>query len=241
MQIHQTTERRMNKIVRHLILFCLIFALSSCGRHSYPQQTYYDDEIAMAAPIQKKPLTIVIDPGHGGKDQGAHKKNPNYEEKTLTLSTAKLLARYLSEMGYNTVITRHDDTFIALDERSDFANKLGADLFVSVHYNAASSKEAQGIEVFYYKEDTDKERVNASKALAGSVLGRIVKETQAKSRGVKHGNLAVVRETKMPAILIEGGFLTNQEDLEKIQNSKYRSMLARSIAMGVRDYIKQNL
>lgn len=223
-----------------VLFFVLVITLAGCGRPAY--QPEREELIAMeTAPIpKKKAVTIVIDPGHGGKDQGAHKKNPSYQEKDLTLSTAKLLAMYLNQMGYNTIVTRDTDTFIPLDARSCFANSNGADLFLSVHYNAAASADAHGVEVFYFKEDKDRDRVVASKSLADAVLGRIITQTNAKSRGVKHGNLAVVRETEMPAILIEGGFLTNSEELKNIQNPQYRSILARGIALGVRDFIKEH-
>ncbi len=92
---------------------------------------------------------------------------------------------------------------------------MHSDLFVSVHYNSAPSTSAEGIEVFYYGSDKGKERTQASKQLADSVLKNVIETTQAKSRGIKHGNLAVVRKTNMPAILVEGGFLTNEKEIIK--------------------------
>lgn len=223
-----------------VLLLILVLSLAGCGRPAYHPER--EELIAMEkAPLpKKKAVTIVIDPGHGGKDQGAHKKNPSYQEKDLTLSTAKMLAKYLTQMGFNTIVTRDTDVFIPLDARAGFANSNRADLFVSVHYNAAASPDAHGIEVFYFKEGKDRDRVVASKSLADAVLGRLVAQTNAKSRGVKHGNLAVVRETEMPAILVEGGFLTNNDELTNIQNPQYRSTLARGIALGVRDFIRDN-
>ncbi len=87
-----------------------------------------------------------------------------------------------------------------------------------MHYNSAPAKKAEGIEVFYYKSDENKLRSLESQRLASSILAQVTKLTHAKSRGVKHGNFAVIRETTMPAVLIEGGFLTNEEEMEKIKD-----------------------
>ncbi len=182
---------------------------------------------------------IVIDAGHGGKDQGA--KSPHVKdmiEKDLTLSTAKLLDRYLTQLGYETIMIRTGDVFIPLDARAEFANANTPDLFVSVHYNSAPNKSAHGIEVYYYKEEN--ERSESGKALAKVVLDNVLSSTHAKSRGIKHGNFAVIRETRMPAILIEAGFLTNREESKLIEDPYYRNRLARGLAQGIREYLKNH-
>ena len=134
------------------------------------------------------------------------------------------------------MMTRHRDVFISLSQRSQFANEQNVDLFVSVHYNSAPAPQAHGIEVFYYNSSENKERAKASKMLAEDVLSNVLALTGAKSRGVKHGNLAVIRETKMPAILIEGGFFTNAEEFAKIKDQAYIKKIARGIAQGVMEY-----
>ena len=136
-------------------------------------------------------------------------------------------------------MTRKDDTFITLDERANFANQIKPRLFVSVHYNSAPSADAEGIEVFYYRSEEDKGRTDQSKKLAHAILNRVIANTQAKSRGVKHGNLAVIRETNMPAVLIEGGFMTNDKEMDKIKDPAYIKQIAWGIAKGVDDWIKQ--
>ncbi|MEX1013359.1 MAG: N-acetylmuramoyl-L-alanine amidase [Waddliaceae bacterium] len=198
-----------------------------------------DPQEIVATPLMRlnKRPRVMIDAGHGGKDEGA--KSPHIKdmiEKDLTLSTAKLLDRYLRQLGYETILTRSNDVFIPLDVRAEFANANSPDLFVSVHYNSAPNKSAQGIEVFYYKEES--ERSERAKVLAGAVLDTVLTSTQAKSRGTKHGNFAVIRDTKMPAILIEAGFLTNQEESKLIEDAYYRNRLARGIAQGIRNYVQ---
>ncbi len=186
------------------------------------------------------PPVVIIDAGHGGKDRGAHSdKNPRYEEKRLTLQTAKLVGHYLTKMGHPNTLTRYTDEFIGLKERAHLADYSGALVFVSVHYNSAPAKEAHGIEVFYYESKSDHARSKLSKELSQDVLSAMIHSTQAKSRGVKHGNLAVIRETHIPAILVEAGFLTHQGEREKIHTENYRHSIARGIAKGIDRYLRK--
>lgn len=196
----------------------------------------------MAPPVKRvRPgQLIVIDAGHGGKDLGTQTlTGPKAYEKYLSLSTAYILERYLKEMGFKTVMTRTDDTFVPLKDRAAFANERRPVLFVSVHYNAAENTSAHGIEVFYHKSEKDPDRVEKSKAVAGKVLEGVIATTEAKSRGVKTANFVVIKETKMPAILVEGGFLTNSDEATKIRNGSYLKQVAWGIATGIREYFAE--
>lgn len=190
-------------------------------------------------PQVAKREVIIVDAGHGGKDAGASSKKDKYEEKTLTLETAQLISNYLEELGYKAILTRSHDVFVPLETRAEIANSTEADLFVSIHYNYSPSHEAEGIEVYYYKEEKHPQssRITQSKELGQEVLKKIVKNTGAESRGVKQANFAVVRQTKMPAILIEAGFLSNPNEREKIKDKKYQQALAKGIASGVDQYL----
>lgn len=184
---------------------------------------------------------IMIDPGHGGKDLGTYSSKENrYREKTLNLTTARVLNTYLQQLGYSTLMTRTDDRFISLAKRVEMANAKKPKLFVSVHYNSAPNEDAEGVEVFFYQSDTDKARSKASKLLAQSALKQVLLNTESKSRGVKHGNLRVIRETTMPAILVEGGFLTNKNDLNNIKETSYQKRIAWGIAQGIHNYLANN-
>lgn len=190
---------------------------------------------------QLKPL-IVLDPGHGGKDFGAYSlESPKYQEKFLTLTTSKMIANYLEQMGYTVYMTRTKDIFIELDKRSEMANSKKPKLFVSIHYNTAPAKNAEGIEIFYYNAGENKKRSKESKDLAETILSNLLKETNAKSRGVKHGNLAVIRQTDMPAVLIEGGFLTNANELQKIKDAPYLKKISWGIAVGIDEYVSKTV
>lgn len=235
-------------------LFLLAFAFS-CSRQELVDSPYpvpippyavpeyiapapEDEPISLIPPPVSAPL-VVIDAGHGGKDLGTESmKEPKYQEKILNLTTAKYLSQNLQKMGYRVVMIRKDDTFISLDKRAEIANNLKPALFVSVHYNSAPSEQADGIEVFYYKSDNDKSRTTASKKLGDEVLKQLLVQTNARSRGVKHGNLAVVRETNMPAILVEGGFLTNPDERRNIMDIAYQRKIALGIAKGIDKYLK---
>lgn len=190
-------------------------------------------------PKKKSKTLIVIDAGHGGEDFGTHSlQPPKYQEKYLNLATARMLKEYLQKMGYQVSMTRVDDTFITLDNRAFYANEKKSKIFVSVHYNSAPSKQAEGIEVYYYKSEDNTQRSAESRQLAEMVLKKVIQNTDAKSRGVKHGDFAVIRKTRMPAVLIEGGFLTNESEMEKLKDASYLKRIAWGITQGIDDYLK---
>jgi N-acetylmuramoyl-L-alanine amidase len=248
--------------MKHLTLTCVLISsafFGGCSRNTYPTaqltplkieqpasqfQSPYQEIATADVPLKKKAaerIIVMLDAGHGGEDFGTHSLgNPRYQEKYLNLSTTQLVKNFLQQFGYEVLMTRTDDTFIALDKRALFANEQKPRLFVSIHFNSAPSTDAEGIEVFYYKNEEDKQRMNKSKVLAQAILDKTIQNTKAKSRGVKHGNYAVIRETKMPAVLIEGGFLTNTSEMEKIKNAAYLKSLALGIAQGVQDYLAKD-
>jgi len=215
------------------LLVCLLFCFSlSAVQPTYgykPLRTY-----KVSLPQHAKPL-IILDPGHGGDDEGA--KVHYFMEKRLTLMTTLLVRKYLEEMGYRVIMTRSKDVFIPLHRRVSIANKTKAVLFASIHYNSSPSIEAHGIEVFYHR-GSDAKRLKESHKLASSVLGELISCTTAHSRGVKSGNFHVIRETSMPAILVEGGFMTNQEERTNLRDKRYLEKVAKGIALGIDKYLK---
>lgn len=187
------------------------------------------------APSNLKPL-IVIDPGHGGSDEGA--KINAFMEKKLTLITAQMVRRHLEEMGYRVMMTRTKDTYLPLPRRVGMANKIKGSIFVSIHFNSAPRQEVQGIEIFYF-DSKEAWRTKASRRLASTILRATLEETQAASRGVKQGNFHVIRETDMPAVLFEGGFMTNKEERSRLRDRDYLNKLALGIANGVDLYMSR--
>lgn len=237
-----------------IVKLCLICMMSCCLQAGEPGRSTLN--FSNAAPINpiaqksvpsnisviKPPLLVhhflvVIDPGHGGHDAGTQSiSKPRYQEKSLNLVTAQFIKGFLQQLGYQVFMTRENDTFISLDKRAQMANEKKPSLFVSVHYNSAPSAEANGVEVFYYQSKEKKERMLKSKRLAHDILKHVLVHTKAKSRGVKHANYAVIRETNMPAVLVEGGFVTNEAELQNLKDPTYLKKIAWGIVRGIDEY-----
>jgi N-acetylmuramoyl-L-alanine amidase len=173
-------------------------------------------------------VVIMVDPGHGGQDPGAVGVN-GLREKDVVLPISLDVERLLEQQGVNVRMTRSNDNFISLNGRTTMANRAGADLFVSIHANAASSASARGVETFYY---------STGRELAQSIQSSIIRRTGMTNRGVKQANFYVLRNSSMPAVLIEVGFVTNSSDAAKLSNPTFRRQMAEAIAEGILNYVK---
>jgi N-acetylmuramoyl-L-alanine amidase len=173
------------------------------------------------------PSVVVIDPGHGGHDRGGI-PGLGLAEKEFTLDTAKRLARILRSRGDTKVVmTRDNDTFVSLSARTAVSNQYSrADaVFISIHYNAGSREGAYGIETYY----------NNRRAyyLAALVHPRVIQAMESIDRGIRHRGYWVLRANRLPAILVECGFLTNQAEANRIRDARYRDRIAKAIAEAV--------
>ncbi len=175
--------------------------------------------------------TVIIDPGHGGRDLGA--ADSYVYEKHINLDVARRLERSLQQAGFKTVMTRTKDEFIALSERSARANRYRNAIFVSVHFNSSYRAAALGIETFYRSSDSEK--------FARMVQTELIKNIGATDRGVKTANFSVLRHTKHPSILVEGGFVSNKEERSAMLNPQYRQVVADSIARGIIQFNRRRL
>lgn len=173
--------------------------------------------------------TVVIDPGHGGRDLGA--ADSHVYEKHINLDVSRRLERSLREAGFKTVMTRTRDEFIALSERSAKANRYRNAIFVSVHFNSSYRAAALGIETFYRSSNSEK--------FAQLVQRELIKNVGATDRGVKTANFSVLRRTKHPAILVEGGFISNKSERSAMLDPQYRQVVADSIARGIIQFKKR--
>lgn len=188
-----------------------------------------------------KRMKVCIDPGHGGKDPGAIGKN-NTKEKDITLAIAKKL-KFILEDGTNAkVILTRDSDILPWGEKSvkenlkarcDIANKNLVDIFVSIHCNSSKNEFARGVETFYYKTS------QKGFLLAIEVQKSIVESIKTINRGVKFADFFVLRATKMPAILVECGFLSNPEEEKMLNNQNYQTQIALAIAKGIVNYQKK--
>lgn len=180
---------------------------------------------------------IVIDAGHGGDDPGASGyKNGRLVivEKELNLSIALRLYDLLKEAGANVTLLRDEDVTMSLYSRPEAANMLNADLLVSVHNNSANSEKPNGTEVLYYNKIGESDYGYSSEQVASYIQRELVPEIGLKDRGIIDcPHLAVLNKSLMPAVIIEGGFLSNSEDLEVMLTEEFREAYAVAVARGV--------
>jgi len=171
--------------------------------------------------------TVVIDAGHGGIDSGGifGQKVP---EKPYTLDVAIRLRAILRSAGFQTVMTRSNDTFIPLPERVRIANSQHNAVFVSIHFNSSIIPTGHGIETYYYAPN--------AQPLAARIQARVMRANPGtENRGVKTRGYYVLRKTSIPSVLVEGGFLTNGDEARLIQNPAFRQRLAQLIAQAIID------
>lgn len=220
---------------------------------------FTEPEIVATAEAEPKIPLVVIDPGHGGEDEGCVREN--VLEKEINLELAKRLAERLQDLGFEVMLTREDnETALTLEQRVRLAETAAADLYVSIHINAETEGDtkAAGIETWYCGElgeawqeydseydagyegvfgERDGQVSKDSRRLARLVHEGILCETGARNREVRESNwLYVLRETSMPSCLVEAGFLSNKEERALLCNSDYQEKLAEGIAEGVYNY-----
>lgn len=200
---------------------------------------------------------IVLDAGHGGEDAGAKGLNGTLLEKEQNLLLAKALAEALEKRGYKVSLTRDDDTFIPLAERSRLANEWGADLFLSLHYNGSENPDTRGIETFTFTPlnqpstsraqaiDTDRiphaahTRLPWSTLLAYHIQSAKTEAIPSPDRGVKRAQFTVLRDLLMPGVLIEGGFMTHEPEARWLSSEEGRDTLVQAIVEGIERYTQK--
>ena len=196
--------------------------------------------------------TVVLDAGHGGQDGGSH--STTGQEKAYTLDVIKDLKKSLEAKGLRVVLTRDDDVYLPLESRADLANHASDAVFVSVHFNSSADASAKGFEVYamtpcgatstsdamptpdQFKQMPGNDFDNASLALATCVHHSLLGHISDGDRGVRRARFAVLRLTHAPAILVEGGFLSNGPESREINDPAWREKLAEAIATGVRSF-----
>ena len=177
--------------------------------------------------MAEKTVRICIDSGHGGKDPGAC--NGDYQEKKAALAIAKKVGEKLTKEGHIVRFTRNKDEYISLSERCNISNKFDADLFISIHLNAATNKSASGVETLRYPKVGTR-----TKNLAKNVQTELIAALGWKDRGVKErSDLYVLKHTVASAVLVECGFISNNAECEKLFNSKWQDKIAAAIVKGV--------
>jgi len=191
-----------------------------------------EDSTATVPPvIESGRKVVVIDPGHGGSDPGTTSIT-NKHEKNFNLSLAlKVQELLLKEPNIEVVMTRDSDIYPTRTERVQLANQLNADVFVSIHGNSVlSAPQVNGTETYYYQR-------SSSKDLANIIHKYLIKAIGLTDRGVKNGSLQVIRETTMPAVLLEVGFLSNRSDEQIMSSDAVQYKAAQAIVDGIKEYV----
>src|SRR6184192_2772008 len=197
--------------------------------------------------------TVVLDPGHGGHDKGQVSRYG--AEKEFALDVARKLRPLLQAKGLRVIMTREGDYFVPLEVRAKIANAARNSIFVSIHFNATNDNpNATGFEIFSFTprgapstsdsavalssfnmqpgSEVDAQSMALSACIYHSLLGHITEY----DRGIKRARFAVLRLTKVPAVLIEGGFLTERGECKLISNKDWRTKLAGAISVGIENY-----
>ena len=210
-------------------------------------------EISRRTPTPASPFALVVlDPGHGGQDSGAI--CAGVQEKDLTLDIAQRIDRLLQAQGVPTLMTRTADSYVSLADRAAITNRARDCIFVSIHFNEGSKNASAGVETYYAEHQVaERARVASwlpflqpaalettsnveSESLAGFIQEALVVRTQAADRGTKPGQFFVISNVHHPAVLVEGGFLSNKDDVAKLTSWDYREQMAAAVTEGIMKY-----
>ena len=178
-----------------------------------------------------KPL-VIIDAGHGGKDPGATANK--LREKDINLEVASRVAYFLGNHNIGYAMTRYGDTFLELEERVEIANMSKVALFLSIHCNYATSKEAKGVETWYFEGSTK------SKKYADKYQSSLMSLNYTTDRGVRDGRFYVLKYTGMPSVLLELGFLSNPGDAHYLKQPEKQMILAENIFRTTDQFLNPN-
>lgn len=182
--------------------------------------------VARPSPQRKTKTLVVVDAGHGGHDPGTTSAN-GIREKDINLDVATRVAGILQQRGVSVVMTRSDDRYPELEERSDIANRRNADLFVSIHSDSNPDRSRQGFTVYVARAaSSEAHRVAGEINQALAAMG-------AESHGIREADYKVLVNTSGPAVLVEIGYLSNTQDCARLRDRAYQNRLAQAIASGV--------
>jgi N-acetylmuramoyl-L-alanine amidase len=245
----------MKQALRNVLSFAgvllMIASLVWISFHQEKQQAIRTQSTANRPTAPKPFAVVVLDPGHGGQDSGA--MCGGVMEKDLTLDVARRIDRLLDAEGVATLMTRLGDIYVSLADRAAFGNRVRDSIFVSIHFNEDNKPVASGVETYYAphqiasasalaswlpflaRPPSDSPKLE-SRSLAGFIQEALVARTRSVDRGTQTKQFFVIANVTSPAVLIEGGFLTNKEDVSKLASEDYRDQLAAAIADGILRY-----
>ncbi|MDO4300856.1 MAG: N-acetylmuramoyl-L-alanine amidase [Clostridia bacterium] len=219
----------------------ILTALYVCVIFTGVAKSYYDENVAVSVmPVDSR--CIVIDAGHGGFDPGKVASD-GVTEKTINLAIASKLCGFLEQGGAVVRSTRIEDSSLSeskredLRSRAEIANNSKADLFVSIHQNSFPKGSAKGAQVFYYKGSEE------GKRLASLIQNRLKEVVDIDNDRVAkaNDNYYVLKQIKIPSVIVECGFLSNSVEHDKLMSSEYQEKLAWAVYMGILDYFSEGV
>jgi N-acetylmuramoyl-L-alanine amidase len=204
----------MSRLIRRIFALALPGLLAACA--TAPTGVTKD--------TSKTFKTVVVDAGHGGKDNGAYRRFGG-AEKIATLDVAKRLERKLRESQLKTVMTRSTDVYVSLDQRVAIENGEKNSIFVSIHFNDSRKRGIHGFETYYHSASASE--------LANRIQAKLMTIQRSTNRGVHVANFRVLRLARYPAVLVECGFLSNRREGGGARDSEFRELLADKIAEAI--------
>ncbi len=245
----------MKQAIRNLLgvagLLLMIASLVWISFHQEKGPAVYRGSRATQPQTSKPFAVVVLDPGHGGQDSGA--MCGGVMEKDLTLDIARRVDRLLDSEGVATLMTRVGDSYVSLADRAAFGNRAKESIFISIHFNEDNKPVATGVETYYaahqinsgstfgswlpfFSRTPSNSPRPESQSLAGFIQEALVARTRSVDRGTQPKQFFVIANVTSPAVLIEGGFITNKDELSKLVSEDYRDQLAAAVADGVLRY-----
>ena len=253
----QTRIRQATRTILAFLGACLMIASFAWMQRTPRPESAKRSTTAQPTPTSRPFAVVVLDPGHGGQDSGA--MCGGVLEKDLALDVARRIDRLLQAEGIATLMTRLGDTYVSLEDRASFANRVSDCIFVSIHFNEDNGPVSGGVETYYAAQQITagsflaswlpflwsalSETPNVeSQNLAGFIQEALVARTRALDRGTKAKQFFVIANVTAPAVLVEGGFLTNKEDISRLASEDYREQIAAAVTDGIlryRDAVKR--
>ena len=245
----------MKQAIRNVLaiagLLLMITSLVWISFHQEKRSAVYKESKTPQQQASKPFAVVVLDPGHGGQDSGA--MCGSVMEKDLTLDVARRVDRLLDSEGIATLMTRLGDSYASLVDRAAFGNRVKDSIFISIHFNEDNKPVANGVETYYaahqitsvstlaswlpfFSRPPSNSPKPESQSLASFIQQALVARTGSLDRGTQAKQFFVIANVTSPAVLIEGGFITNQDELSKLASEGYRDQLAAAVADGILRY-----
>ena len=250
-------KRAIGNVLGVAGLLLMFASLVWISFHQEKRPAVYKESKATQPQTSKPFAVVVLDPGHGGQDSGA--MCGGVMEKDLTLDVARRVDRLLDAEGVATLMTRLGDSYVSLADRAAFGNRAKDSIFISIHFNEDNKPVASGVETYYaahqinsgstfsswlpfFSRPPSNSPKPESQSLAGFIQEALVARTRSVDRGTQPKQFFVIANVSSPAVLIEGGFITNKDELSKLASEDYRDQLAAAVADGIlryRDVVSQ--